>query len=85
VPIFSGNDIRFTTKDGNLYATCLGWPGERITIETLKVLSPVEIRSVKMLGIDQNLPWTLNLEGLTIQTPSEKPCNHAYVFKIERA
>ena len=81
---FTAKDIRFTVKDNILYATCLGWPGEQVTIETLKCLYPAEIRSLKMLGVDQELKWSLNEAGLTIQTPADKPCQHAYVFRIAR-
>ncbi|GAH49392.1 unnamed protein product, partial [marine sediment metagenome] len=43
-----------------------------------------EIKSVKMLGIDEVLPWKMTKEGLNIKTPTRKPCEHAYVFKIKR-
>jgi len=81
---FTAQDIRFTVKDDALYATCLGWPGAQVTIATLKSLYPAEIVSVKMLGSPQELKWSLGEAGLTIETPAEKPCEHAYVFKIVR-
>jgi alpha-L-fucosidase len=81
---FTAKDVRFTVKDNVLYAICLGWPGEQVKIETLKRLYPAEIRSVKMLGCDQELTWSLSPTEMTIQTPPEKPCEHAYVFKITR-
>ena len=37
-----------------------------------------------MLGVDQELEWTLTKAGLTINAPAQKPCEHAYVFKILR-
>jgi alpha-L-fucosidase len=81
---FTANDFRFAVKDNVLYATCLGWPGAQATIATLKSLYPAEIRSVTMLGSDQELKWSLGDAGLTIETPAEKPCEHAFVFKIVR-
>jgi alpha-L-fucosidase len=81
---YTANDIRFTVKDNILYATCLGWPGERVTIESLKGLYESEISSIKMLGIDQELKWSLTAQGLEIERPTEKPGDHAYVFKITR-
>jgi alpha-L-fucosidase len=81
---FTASDVRFTVKDNVLYATCLGWPGAQATISTLKTLYPAEIRSVSMLGSQQALKWRLDEAGLTIETPAEKPCEHAYVFKIVR-
>ena len=32
---FNAQDIRFTAKDGALYAICLGWPGEHAVIKSL--------------------------------------------------
>jgi alpha-L-fucosidase len=81
---FTPRDVRFAVKDSVLYATCLGWPGAEITIETLKRLYQAEIQSVTMLGSSQPLRWSLNDAGLTIETPAERPCEHAYVFKIIR-
>lgn len=81
---YSAKDVRFTVKGDALYATCLGWPGRTATIEALKVLYPAEIKSVRMLGVDQELAWTLSAEGMCIETPDERPCNHAYVFRIAR-
>ena len=84
IPEFTVKDIRFTVKDNILYAICLGWPGKQVRIETLKCLYPAEIRSVKMLGCTQELNWSLNPTEMTIETPDEKPCEHAFVFKITR-
>jgi alpha-L-fucosidase len=81
---YTAQDIRFTVKGDVLYATCLGWPDEQITIEALKTLYASEIRSVKMLGVDAELEWSLTKEGLKIKPPAKKPCDHAYVFKIVR-
>ena len=81
---FTAQDVRFTVKDNVLYATCLGWPGSEIIIATLKRLYAAEIQSVTMLGSGQELRWSLGEAGLTIETPAERPCDHAYVFKIVR-
>jgi alpha-L-fucosidase len=43
-----------------------------------------EIETVTMLGSDQPLKWKLHDKGLTIETPAERPGEHAYVFKIVR-
>jgi alpha-L-fucosidase len=84
VPSFSSEDIRFTTKGRTLYAICLGWPKGPVTIETLKTLWAPEITSVQMLGVDQELEWSLSEKGLKIKPPSYNPCKHAVVFRIER-
>jgi len=92
---YTAQDVRFTTKGNALYATVLGWPGEKIQIKSLaggpmperrfrNGLYPSEIVSVKMLGDGKPLRWKMNAEGMTIETPKTKPCAYAYVFKIER-
>jgi len=46
---------------------------------------PNEIKSVTMLGDGKELEWELvKGEGLKIKTPKEKPCEHAFTFKIVR-
>jgi alpha-L-fucosidase len=92
---YTAADIRFTAKDNVLYATVLGWPGEKITIKSLAGgsdasrpfhggLYPSEIVSITMLGDGHPLHWQLTKDGLTIETPKHPPCEHAFVFKIVR-
>jgi len=82
---YTAQDIRFTVKDDTLYATCLGWPGEQVTIKSAApLLYESEIQSVTMLGREEPLDWRLTPEELIIHRPVEKPCEHAYVFKIAR-
>jgi len=82
---YTAEDIRFTVKNDALYAICLGWPGKEVTIRSLRMLYRSEIGSVKMLGVDKELEWRMSGEGLKIKAPKEKPCEHAYVFKISKA
>ncbi|MEE9280758.1 MAG: alpha-L-fucosidase [Myxococcota bacterium] len=81
---YTPQDIRFTVKDDVLYATCLGWPGERITVKAGKRLYPSEIRSVRLLGVEKELDWSIGTEGLAVHLPEEKPCEHACVLEITR-
>ncbi len=86
-PNYNAKDIRFTVNDDALYAICLGWPGESVTVETLKgsKLYPGTVKSITMLGSEEPLRWQETGSGLVITTPSKKPCDHAYAFKIERS
>lgn len=81
---YTPQDIRFTCRDNLLYATCLGWPEHRVTIKSMKKLYPGEVESVRMLGLDKELAWSLTEDGLEIDVPNEKPCENAFVFKITR-
>ena len=82
---YTAEDIRFTKKDNLLFAIALAWPEDQITIQSLKELDPDKIKSVSLLGHGNHLDWNLKESGLVIKVPGEKPCNHAYSFKIEYA
>jgi hypothetical protein len=43
-----------------------------------------EIKRISLLGDGKELDWKLTRRGLIIDTPAKKPCEHAFVFKIER-
>lgn len=82
---FTGEDLRFTTKENVLYAIALAWPGEHAHIKSLSTDSDMQsgkITQVSMLGAG-NLEWTQDSEGLHIQTPSEMPCKDAFTFRIQ--
>ena len=81
---YTPQDIRFTCRDNLLYATCLGWPEKKAIIRSMKRLYPGEIDSVRMLGIDKELTWSITASGLEIEMPEQKPCEEAFVFKITR-
>ena len=58
---FTSKDIRFTTKDGILYAFCLETPAEDITIKSLgrnSILANNQVASVTMLGSDLKIRWS---------------------------
>ena len=87
-PPFTAQDFRFTVKGDALYAICLDWPQDGALIRSLaKGACPdVErIRRVELLGVPASLDWRVTGEGLHISAPAEKPCDHAYTFRIELA
>ena len=89
---YTGEDIRFTVKDNTLYATFLDWPGEEAKIHSLRRFEEElsihweeeEIESIHMLGVEEALDWHLTEDALVIRAPSERPCEHAFVFKIKQ-
>ena len=87
---YTAEDIRYTAKGDVLYATVLDWPGDKILIKSLAPqdvwfkLYASEIASITMLGDGQPLKWEMKEEGLLIDTPTTKPCDCAFVFKIVR-
>jgi alpha-L-fucosidase len=43
-----------------------------------------EIKRISLLGDGKELDWWLTRKGLVVEMPDEKPCEYAYVIKIER-
>ncbi|MDP9381174.1 MAG: alpha-L-fucosidase [Chloroflexota bacterium] len=83
---FTSSDIRFTTKGNVLYAICLGWPEGSVLIRSLGADSPIrgdQIARVTLLGSSAPLSWEQEEQGLKIEVPDERPCDHAYTFKLE--
>jgi len=83
---FNAKDIRFTTKDGILYAFCLGAPKEDIVIKSLgknSKLTTRQVASVKMLGSDVKIRWSRSENGLIIRKPSKLPQWQVLGFRIE--
>ncbi|MEM9364868.1 MAG: alpha-L-fucosidase [Planctomycetota bacterium] len=84
---FTSEDIRFTSKNGVLYAIGLKWPDDgQVTIQSLSdsnELYPRAIQSVEMLGSSDAIHWTRDSDGLHAKLPAEKPSEYAYVLKIQ--
>src|SRR5207302_10318517 len=82
---FTGRDLRFTRKGDTLYALALAWPGEELTLTSLRAGCPGahgEVTGVRLLGHRGGLKWTRDERGLTVRMPSEKPCDHAFALKV---
>ena len=82
----SYRDIRFTTKDGALYAFCLGIPTEDIIIKSLgktSKLAEKQISSVKMMGSDAKVRWSQENDRMVIKKPVKMPSWQVLGFKIE--
>ncbi|MBT3296832.1 MAG: hypothetical protein HN919_07125 [Verrucomicrobia bacterium] len=84
-PRYCAHDIRFTTAENAIYATCLGIPGDEVFINAFKGrVSPDEIKQVTMLGVEPPLTWRHDRdEGLIIDAPVKMPSEYANTFKIE--
>ncbi len=86
---FGGQDLRFTTRGGTLYAIALAWPDNgRVTVKALATdvsLFRGDVEKVELLGRDEPLRWTRDAGGLTIELPSDRPGDHAFAFRITPA
>ena len=75
--------VRFTQKDGAVYAIALQWPGE-----TFRLKLPETFQKAILLGQDGPLELEQKEGELQIRMPSISPdntnCRHAYVVKLEK-
>jgi alpha-L-fucosidase len=83
---FTGRDIRFTTRGNKLYALLLAWPEHgSVTIRSLgtdTTLYEMPIEKVEMLGVTEPLHWNRTSDGLVVDMPAHKPCEHAFALRI---
>ena len=83
-----GSTVWFTSsKTGDVvYAISVGWPGRTFTTNSVRAKDGSR---VLMLGSELPLEWHQNGQALVIEIPESlaenKPCQHAYVFKIQTA
>ena len=86
---FTAEDIRFTAREGVLYAIPLEWPKSRqVVIKSLAAGSefdPGRIEDVALLGSSADLEWSRDKTGLHVSLPAQSPCDHAYVLKLTLA
>jgi alpha-L-fucosidase len=83
---FTAEDVRFTTREGTLYAIVLAWPeNRRVLIRSLAKGSPNlprEVASVELLGASAPVRWTREAAGLSVELPDTAPGDYAFTLKI---
>ncbi|HTP34884.1 MAG TPA: hypothetical protein VMJ75_22060 [Candidatus Acidoferrales bacterium] len=68
--------MRFTTQGDKLYCFCLGRPEGDVKIRSLDrgaATGQRKIESVRVLGCEEKLTWTLEDDALRIQRPEHRP------------
>jgi alpha-L-fucosidase len=83
---YESADIRFTAKEGILFAFCMDTPVNDIKISSLGInskLSDKKVRSVSLLGSDEKLKWKQGDEALMITKPTDLPDWKVVGFRIE--
>ena len=78
-------NIRFTARDGWVYAIFLTWPGDMFRLQGVRAAQGSQIT---MLGIPGNLDWRQEGETLTVNFPvhRSRPTHiaHAWTLKIRQ-
>ena len=80
VRAYRSGDIRFTQKNGLLYAFSMVHPDEDLHIHAL---NGKKVASVGMLGSKQKIKWSQDEAGLVINKPESMPSYSTIVFKIK--
>ena len=77
-------NVRFTQKNGVVYAVCLKWPGTELALPNTAGATTAQ---VSLLGYGQPLQSAVDTDTIRIQVPcipvDTMPCRHAYVFKLQ--
>jgi alpha-L-fucosidase len=81
---YSAKEMRFTTKDGVLYAIMMAWPeGCQAVVTSLPVDAPTgKPTAVSLLGSETKLDFSQDAEGLNIQLRRQDPGNGPYAFRL---
>ena len=76
-------DLAFTTNGNNLYAIALEEPTNAVTIEATAGWTPDEVKSVRLLGSDAEVTWSVTDAGLKITPPKDLgESEYAWTFEI---
>jgi alpha-L-fucosidase len=82
----TAEDVRFTTKGNAVYAFVMGWPEKEAVIKPLGTNNAgMKVANVAMLGFKGKLKWTQGADGLKVEMPPARPCDHAIALKITSA
>jgi alpha-L-fucosidase len=84
---YTPQDVRFTTKGGDLYAHLLApADGPRATIASLASGSPLiggrKVADVAVLGHPGRVTWSQTAQGLTVNLPDRRPGEHTLALRI---
>lgn len=85
---FTAQDIRFTTKDGAVYAFVMGWPADgKVSIKAMRSGSAnlkQRVARVELVGSGKPLKFRQDAEALHVTLPSDEPAL-AYAFALKVA
>jgi alpha-L-fucosidase len=78
-------DVRFTAKGNSVYAICMAWPEKYLLVKALseQAVPGKTVDLVRVLGTSEAVTWFQTSRGLVLSVPREKPCRHAFVYRID--
>jgi alpha-L-fucosidase len=82
---YTPEDIRFTAKEGAVFAIVLGIPTGQVRIHSLgsdSKLAEQTVADVQLLGSNEKTGWTQTKDALVVNVPQQLPTSHAVAFRI---
>jgi alpha-L-fucosidase len=81
---YTPEDMRFTTKEGNLYVYLLAKPTGPITVKSLAngAKHSQAVAAVTLLGSEEKLNWKQTEAGLVIEKPAKMAEQTVAAFKV---
>jgi alpha-L-fucosidase len=77
---YTADDIRYTSKDGSLFAFAMAWPASGKLL--LRSITSGQVHSVQLLQTREALTFTQQADGLSIQLPAQQVGDHAFALRI---
>jgi len=77
-------EVRYTLKGDTLYATCLSWPAGELTLKHA-TQEGRKVASCQMLGSEEEIKWSVGVNGLKLSVPEHQASDHAHVYRIQWA
>jgi len=82
---YTANDIRFTMKNGNLYAIAMGWPTDgKMTVRNLAA-SAGKIAEVALVGSTASVKWEQTDSALVVTLPEQAVSKYTCSLRITGA
>ena len=89
IPPYKAGQMCLTKKGEKLYAICLAAEGQSVPPERIEVGPIRAAKSVRLLGSDAKLEWTVTSGGLSVSLSQSvrqaPPCQDAWALEIEGA
>jgi alpha-L-fucosidase len=82
---FVARDLRFTTRGTRFFVHVLGAPGETVLATSIRrdtALPCGQVKTARMLGVDEPLKWEWSPEGLLLRMPEKRPSEDAVVVEL---
>ena len=80
---YTPSDIRFTAKDGVVYAWLMAWPDDRGVLVRSLGTGEGAVADVSVLGCPDRIDWKQDADGLRVTLPDKRPCEVAWCLKVK--